>query len=101
MGLPQPEAGGGRSPQKAEIAAVDPAGGTITLRLLSGMGRRKEPEPGSLPEPGDPVTFTLFELTVRQSAPLPEPDDTPWTHGGPPGAAPAPVPAPPVSEEWE
>ncbi|MFD4534346.1 hypothetical protein ACFWNL_11135 [Kitasatospora sp. NPDC058397] len=98
-GSPQPEAGGGRSPQKAEIAAVDPAGGTITLRLLSGMGRRKEPEPGSLPEPGDPVTFTLFELTVRQSAPLPEPDDTPWTHGGPPGTA--PVPAPSVSEEWE
>ncbi|WP_406198703.1 hypothetical protein OH807_15080 [Kitasatospora sp. NBC_01560] len=80
-------------PQKAEIAAVDPDDGTVTLRLLSGMGRKKEPEPGSLPEPGERITFTLFELTVRQSAPLPDPDDTPWTHGGPPGAAAAPPPA--------
>ncbi|MFI6156491.1 hypothetical protein ACIBCA_27825 [Kitasatospora sp. NPDC051170] len=76
------------SAQKARIVEVDPAEGTITLRVLSGMGRRKDPEPGSLPEPGETVTFTLFELTVRQSAPLPEPDDTPWTHGGPPGAEP-------------
>ncbi|MCX5212786.1 hypothetical protein OG689_26490 [Kitasatospora sp. NBC_00240] len=107
------------TPQKAVIAAVDQQAGTITLRLMSGMGRKKEPEPGSLPEPGERVTFTLFELTARQSAPLPEPDDTPWTHGGPPGsgdharavggagappAAPLPSAAPPASaasEEWE
>ncbi|MEV7601044.1 hypothetical protein AB0O91_27130 [Kitasatospora sp. NPDC089797] len=92
-GSPRAEAGGGPAAQKAEIVAVEPTGGTITLRVLSGMGRKKEPEPGSLPEPGDPVTFTLFELTVRQSAPLPEPDDTPWTHGGPPGSAAVPAPA--------
>ncbi|MFJ2579653.1 hypothetical protein [Kitasatospora aureofaciens] len=91
----------GPSTQKAEIVAVDPAEGSITLRILSGMGRKKEPEPGSLPEPGELVTFTLFELTVRQSAPLPEPDDTPWTHGGPPGAAPGPVPSTSAFDEWE
>ncbi|GAB2707294.1 hypothetical protein [Kitasatospora kifunensis] len=73
--------------QKAEVVAYDAAAGLVTLRVLSGMGRRKEPEPGSVPEPGQRVTFTLFELTPRQSAPLPEPDDTPWTHGGPPSAA--------------
>ncbi|MFF1872937.1 hypothetical protein [Kitasatospora herbaricolor] len=107
------------TPQKAVIAAVDQEAGTITLRVMSGMGRKKEPEPGSLPEPGERVTFTLFELTARQSAPLPEPDDTPWTHGGPPGSgdharalggAPPvsggpPAPAAPLtsdaSEEWE
>ncbi|MFE3244858.1 hypothetical protein [Kitasatospora indigofera] len=113
------------TPQKAVIAAVDEEAGTITLRVMSGMGRKKEPEPGSLPEPGDRVTFTLFELTARQSAPLPEPDDTPWTHGGPPGppdharglggagappaaplvagaSRPSAVPQPPdASEEWE
>ncbi|MFD8086860.1 hypothetical protein ACFV4F_34790 [Kitasatospora sp. NPDC059722] len=99
-GSPRPEAGGGQSAQKAEIVAADPAEGTITLRILSGMGRRKEPEPGSVPEPGEPVTFTLFELTVRQSAPLPEPDDTPWTHGGPPGAAPG-SPGPAADFDWE
>ncbi|WP_329580222.1 hypothetical protein OG500_14015 [Kitasatospora sp. NBC_01250] len=73
--------------QKAEVVAFDPAAGLVTLRVLTGMGRRKEPEPGSLPEPGQTVVFTLFELTPRQSAPLPEPADTPWTHGGPPSAA--------------
>ncbi|GAA2800000.1 hypothetical protein RMN57_14805 [Kitasatospora sp. CM 4170] len=106
-GSPRPE-GGSPTAQKAVIAGVDPAAGTITLRVLSGMGRKKEPEPGSLPEPGETVTFTLFELTVRQSAPLPEPDDTPWTHGGPPGTGtPAAAPAGPaatasaVFEEWE
>ncbi|MFC9326379.1 hypothetical protein [Kitasatospora sp. NPDC057015] len=94
--------------QKAVISAVDQAAGTITVRVMSGMGRKKEPEPGSLPEPGERVTFTLFELTVRQSAPLPEPDDTPWTHGGPPGADPAgaasarpTTAAASAAEEWE
>ncbi|MFE0461872.1 hypothetical protein ACFW1A_21755 [Kitasatospora sp. NPDC058965] len=80
-------AGAGPVAQKAEITAFETATGLLTLRLLSGMGRRKEPEPGTVPAVGDRVTFTLFELTPRQSAPLPEPDDTPWTHGGPPAAA--------------
>ncbi|MFE7560760.1 hypothetical protein [Kitasatospora sp. NPDC057500] len=96
-----PEAAAGPA-QKAVIAAADPEGGTITVRVLSGMGRRKEPEPGSLPEPGERVTFTLFELTVRQAAPLPEPDDTPWTHGGPPGAVVTVLPAVAgAAEDWE
>ncbi|MEZ0090241.1 hypothetical protein [Streptacidiphilus sp. EB129] len=75
---------GGPSTQRAELVAADPEQGTVTLRLVSGMGRKKEPEPGSVPEPGERVCFTLFELTARQSAPLPEPEETPWTHGGPP-----------------
>ncbi|MGW6914642.1 hypothetical protein ACWGB8_12605 [Kitasatospora sp. NPDC054939] len=82
--------------QKGVIAEVDPEAGTVTVRLTSGMGNGREPKPGSVPEPGEQVTFTLFELTVRQAAPLPEPDDTPWTHGGPPGAA-----APTANDEWE
>ncbi|GAA2156641.1 hypothetical protein GCM10009760_57820 [Kitasatospora kazusensis] len=97
-GSPRPEAGGAATAQKAVIVAADPAEGTITLQVTSGMGRKKEPEPGSLPEPGDRVTFTLFELAPRQSAPLPEPDDTPWTHGGPPGSADH---TPAAAEEWE
>ncbi|WP_225446797.1 hypothetical protein [Streptacidiphilus sp. PB12-B1b] len=63
--------------------------GSVTLRLVSGMGLKKEPAPGSVPEVGETVCFTVFELTARQSAPLPEPEDTPWTHGGPPGTLPA------------
>ncbi|MFC1419240.1 hypothetical protein [Streptacidiphilus cavernicola] len=75
---------GGPTAQKAELVEQDTVAGTVTVRLLSGMGRKREPEPGTVPEPGDRVCFTLFELTARQSAPLPEPEDTPWTHGGPP-----------------
>ena len=100
---------GSPKPQKAELVAVGPAGshqplrspsepagvaGTVTVRLLNGMGRKKEPDPGTVPAPGDQVCFTTFELTARQSAPLPEPEDTPWTHGGPPRASlPASEPA--------
>ena len=85
---------GGPSSQRAELVAVGAPPGSVTVRLLSGMGRKKEPAPGSVPEPGEQVCFTLFELTARQSAPLPEPEDTPWTHGGPPGPHPsAAVPA--------
>lgn len=105
---PGPEAGPAPAAQKAVIAAVDPEAGTVTVRVLSGMGRKKEPEPGSLPEPGERVTFTLFELTVRQAAPLPDPDDTPWTHGGPPGAVVTVLPAVTgtgtdtgTAEDWE
>ncbi|WP_165845370.1 hypothetical protein [Streptacidiphilus pinicola] len=75
---------GGPSTQRAELAWLDAEAGLLTLRLLSGMGRKKEPEPGSVPEQGEQVCFTLFELSARQSAPLPDPEDTPWTHGGPP-----------------
>jgi hypothetical protein len=75
---------GGPGTQKAELVELDAEQGLLTLRLLNGMGRKKEPEPGTVPEPGDEVCFTLFELSARQSAPLPDPEDTPWTHGGPP-----------------
>ncbi|MDH6110576.1 hypothetical protein P3T36_006170 [Kitasatospora sp. MAP12-15] len=88
----------GQAAQKAVITAVEPEAGLITVRITSGMGRKKEPEPGSLPAVGEQVTFTLFELTARQSAPLPEPDDTPWTHGGPPTDV---QDSPTSAEEWE
>ncbi|KQV11785.1 MULTISPECIES: hypothetical protein [unclassified Kitasatospora] len=86
------------SAQEAVIVGSDPAEGTVTVRVLNGMGRKKEPEPGSLPDPGERIVLTLFELTPRQSAPLPEPDDTPWTHGGPPGGSDR---SPTATEEWE
>jgi len=100
----RPHADPGREVYRAHTATaqkavvVGSAAGEVTVRLLSGMGRKKEPEPGSVPEVGDAVVFTLFELTPRQSAPLPEPDDTPWTHGGPPGAV---QDSPTGQEEWE
>ena len=68
-------------------------GTLLVLRVVDKMGRGKEPETGSVPEKGDLVCFTLFEHEQRGGAKLPDPEETPWTHGGPPGetdAAPRP-----------
>ncbi|WP_406148807.1 hypothetical protein [Streptomyces sp. NBC_01012] len=101
-------------PQTAEFVgyAAEPAGestgpdaGTIglVLRITDRMGRGKEPAPGSVPEPGDRIAWTLFEHDQRGGPKLPDPEDTPWTHGGPPGAdrstGPAEQPDPVTAED--
>ncbi|MFD8970371.1 hypothetical protein ACFV0C_36170 [Streptomyces sp. NPDC059568] len=58
--------------------------GTLMLRLTDRMGRSKEPAPGSVPEKGDRIAWTLFEHDQRVGPKLPDPEETPWTHGGPP-----------------
>ncbi|AJT66911.1 hypothetical protein [Streptomyces chattanoogensis] len=78
--------------QPAEFVSYA-AGGGLVVRLTGGMGRGKEPEPGSVPEADDAVTWTLFEHSPRGGPELPDPEDTPWTHGGPPAAAAAGAPA--------
>ncbi|MEU0116200.1 hypothetical protein ABZ137_21420 [Streptomyces bobili] len=96
---------GGR-PQAAEFvrrAGPDASDGPgeedlLVLRIVDKMGRGKEPEEGSVPEKGDLVCFTLFEHEQRGGAKLPDPEDTPWTHGGPPGE-PVPETADSVTEE--
>ncbi|MFE5819225.1 hypothetical protein ACFQ6S_38155 [Streptomyces sp. NPDC056479] len=80
----------GGKPQSAEFVGHDgaldeDAGVLLVLRVLDKMGRGKEPEEGSVPEKGDLVCFTLFEHEQRGGAKLPDPEQTPWTHGGPPG----------------
>ncbi|ARP70380.1 hypothetical protein LK07_11975 [Streptomyces pluripotens] len=79
---------GGR-PQSAEfVGRADPTDeGVLVLRIMDKMGRGKEPEAGSVPQKGDRVCFTLFEHEQRGGAKLPGPEETPWTHGGPPGEA--------------
>ncbi|MFG2137191.1 hypothetical protein [Streptomyces sp. NPDC048650] len=67
--------------------------GALVVRLTGGMGRGRTPEPGSVPEPDDAVLWTLFEHAPRGGPSLPDPEDTPWTHGGPPAAAAAGAPA--------
>jgi hypothetical protein len=84
-----------------EDGGADPEGGPllVVLRIVDRMGRGKEPAPGSVPEKGDRVCFTLFEHEPRGGPKLPDPENTPWTHGGPPGD-PSPLPvADPVTEE--
>nr|WP_202472354.1 hypothetical protein [Streptomyces sp. SID4921] len=75
-------------PADAPESAVD-----LVLRITDRMGRGKEPAPGSVPEPGDRIAWTLFEHDQRGGPKLPDPEDTPWTHGGPPGADRATGPA--------
>ncbi|MER5601712.1 hypothetical protein [Streptomyces sp. NPDC002265] len=89
----------GGKPQTAEFVGYE-GEGLLVLRILDRMGRGKEPEAGSVPEKGDLICFTLFEHDQRGGAKLPDPEHTPWTHGGPPGEAAALPEAPdPVTEE--
>jgi hypothetical protein len=90
----------GEGPEAGEDAgAGDDGAGAVVLRIVDKMGRGKEPEAGSVPEKGDLLCFTLFEHEQRGGAKLPDPEETPWTHGGPPGDPDA-VPRPdPVTEE--
>lgn len=89
----------GGKPQAAEFVGYDDEGAAVVLRIVDKMGRGKEPEAGSVPEKGDAVCFTLFEHEQRGGAKLPDPEETPWTHGGPPGEPDA-LPLPdPVTEE--
>ncbi|MEV8538743.1 hypothetical protein [Streptomyces sp. NPDC051572] len=75
----------GGKPQSAEFVGHEEDGAVVVLRVVDKMGRGKEPETGSLPEKGDRICFTLFEHEQRGGAKLPDQEETPWTHGGPPG----------------
>ncbi|MFE2627861.1 hypothetical protein ACFXDP_08005, partial [Streptomyces sp. NPDC059374] len=93
----------GGKPQSAEFVGYEgPAGADgnvlVVLRVLDKMGRGKEPEEGSVPGKGDLLCFTLFEHEQRGGPKLPEPEQTPWTHGGPPGE-PVPEAADALTEE--
>ncbi|WP_078843127.1 hypothetical protein [Streptomyces albus] len=81
----------GRS-QPGEFVERRPEG--VVVRLTGGMGRGKVPDEGSVPEPGDRVCWTLFEHAPRGGPDLPDPERTPWTHGGPPVVPDAGGPAP-------
>jgi hypothetical protein len=78
---------GGADP--GAVAGDAMAGGNgglvVVLRITDKMGRGREPERGSVPEKGDRVLCTLFEHDQRGGPKLPDPEETPWTHGGPPG----------------
>ena len=56
----------------------------VTLELKGGMGRPLTPPPGSVPAVGDNVTYTSLRDEFQHPPKFPEPQDTPWTHGGPP-----------------
>jgi hypothetical protein len=71
-----------RRGQGAEL--VSAGGGLVTLKITKGMGRGRTPTPGAVPEVGERVCYTSLTADFQGSPALPEPEATPWTHGGPP-----------------
>jgi hypothetical protein len=75
-----------RPSQKARVIDVAPTGDQtqVVLELQGGMGRSLTPEPGSVPSVGELICYAIFSDSYRPAPAFPEPEDTPWTHGGPP-----------------
>ncbi|MFK0292409.1 hypothetical protein ACIQU6_18285 [Streptomyces sp. NPDC090442] len=85
----------GRAQTAEFVAYAADAEDAPVIRLTGGMGRGRTPEAGTVPDPGDTLCWTLFEHAPRGGPGLPEPEDTPWTHGGPP---PTPEDTPPTTD---
>ncbi|MFE5897386.1 hypothetical protein ACFQ67_08175 [Streptomyces sp. NPDC056488] len=85
-------------PQTAEFVRYE-EDGALVLRVLDRMGRSKEPAEGSVPEKGERIAWTLFEHDQRTGPKLPDPEETPWTHGGPPRADAVELPDPVTPED--
>jgi hypothetical protein len=75
-----------RPSQKARVISISPAGDgvDVLLELSGGMGRRLVAEPGSVPAVGERLILTTLSEAYRPGGTLPDPAETPWTHGGPP-----------------
>jgi hypothetical protein len=78
-----------RPAQKAKVISVTPtaSGADVLLELSGGMGRKLVAEPGSVPAVGEQLLLTTLSEAYRPGAALPDPSETPWTHGGPPVSA--------------
>ncbi|MEU5513497.1 hypothetical protein AB0H65_03675 [Streptomyces griseoaurantiacus] len=75
----------GQGARILEVRREDDGGHTVVLQLEGGFERkRKPPAPaGTLAETGEELTYTTLNPTAMPSA-LPDEENTPWTHGGPP-----------------
>ncbi|MFC5944857.1 hypothetical protein [Micromonospora harpali] len=105
-----------RPGQKARVVFLTPAadGKTeVVLELSGGMGRGLTAPPGTVPEVGERLCLTTLSDGFLPAGSFPTPEETPWTHGGPPAApvlsdpAPGPGPGPAAgpadgdpAEEW-
>jgi hypothetical protein len=75
-----------RPGQKARVVDVTVNGDRtrVVLELQGGMGRSLTPEPGSVPVVGGEVCYAAFGEGFQPPPAFPPPEETPWTHGGPP-----------------
>ncbi|QLQ39480.1 hypothetical protein [Micromonospora robiginosa] len=77
-----------RPGQKATVVFVTPGadGKTeVVLELSGGMGRGLTAPAGSVPEVGERICLTGLSDGFLPGGAFPAPEETPWTHGGPPG----------------
>jgi hypothetical protein len=86
---------------KQEARVIDVRRGevtTVVLELKGGMGRGLVAGPGSVPATGEAICYATFDDSFQRLPQFPPPEETPWTHGGPP---PAYVPSDgDAREEW-
>jgi hypothetical protein len=74
-----------RPNQEARVVGVmDGTPIRVVLELKGGMGRSLAPEPGSVPAVGEQVCYATFSDRFQPPSAFPPPEETPWTHGGPP-----------------
>ncbi|MER7166170.1 hypothetical protein ABT336_08885 [Micromonospora sp. NPDC000207] len=72
------------------------SGTEVVLELSGGMGRGRTAAPGTVPEVGERLCYTTLTDTFLPAAAFPAPEETPWTHGGPPVTSAAPTAGVPV-----
>ncbi|TDC43111.1 hypothetical protein [Micromonospora sp. KC213] len=78
-----------RPAQKAKVVFLTPAadGKTeLVLELSGGMGRGLTAPPGTVPEVGERLCLTTLSDGFLPAGAFPAPEETPWTHGGPPAS---------------
>ncbi|EEP73723.1 hypothetical protein MCAG_04050 [Micromonospora sp. ATCC 39149] len=86
-----------RPGQKARVVFLTPAadGKTeVVLELSGGMGRGLTAPPGTVPEVGERICLTTLADGFLPAGAFPAPEETPWTHGGPPAATAGPMAGP-------
>ncbi|MEH1053625.1 hypothetical protein V6U89_00190 [Micromonospora sp. CPCC 206171] len=93
-----------RPTQKARVVFLTPAadGKTeVVLELSGAMGRGLTAPPGSVPEVGERLCYTTLSEAFLPAGAFPTPEETPWTHGGPPPTRADDAPAASdAAEEW-
>lgn len=75
-----------RHNQKAQICSVTRESESllVVLEVTQGMGRPKSPRPDAVPQIGEEVCYAPDPGYWAQRE-FPALEETPWTHGGPPG----------------
>ncbi|MEV0002279.1 hypothetical protein AB0H28_08335 [Micromonospora sp. NPDC050980] len=76
-----------RPGQKATVVFVTPGADgrtALVLELSGGMGRGLTAPVGSVPEVGERICLTSLSDGFLPGGVFPAPEETPWTHGGPP-----------------